>query len=257
MRRRGLPKEMNLPHNLNGTSVFTILKIPTFTDADQAYRAAIGAPGRELANAFTAASSVPEIDLAGTDLTTAVLLRVKAFYVSQDEIKNGLCKVYAASAADFFVETVCFYLKVVLGRVDSSLSVASEKSVARRRGALRPDISVWRGEKLIAAIECKTQLGWNRDGWIRDFEKRQAILIDVSPDAKLFLLVMTGINWPGYGDDARVGQQFFLLLRDLWPTKFDASVVATGITHPIEGLFSAVLSHSRRGTLLPRSIEAI
>src|SRR5579864_6239650 len=124
--------------------------MPTFTEADHAYRTAIGAPGRELANAFAAASTVPEIDLAGTDLTTAVLLRVKAFYLSQDAIKSGLSKVYAAPAADFFVETVCFFLKVVLGRMDSSLWVASEKNIVPRQGSMRPDISVWRGEELIA-----------------------------------------------------------------------------------------------------------
>ncbi|MCP2085939.1 UNVERIFIED_ORG: hypothetical protein J2Y81_001956 [Paraburkholderia sediminicola] len=218
--------------------------MPTFTEADHAYREAIEAPGRELANAFVAAHAVEKIDLEAMDLTTAVLLRLKAFWLSQDQIKSQLGKVYAAPAADFFVETVCFFLKVILARMDSTLSVASEKTVIRRQGSMRPDISVWRGEMLIAAIECKTQLGWNRDGWLREFEDRQIRLSEASPGSKLFLLVMTGSNWPGFGDDRRIGSQFFLLLHELWPSRFDESAVDLGIAHPIEKLFKEVLSHA-------------
>ena len=69
----------------------------------------------------------------------------------QGRIREGLCP----PAADFFVESVCFFLKVVLGRLDSSLTVASEKNIVRRRGSMRPDISIWRGETVLAAIECK------------------------------------------------------------------------------------------------------
>lgn len=217
----------------------------TFTDADQAYRAAIEAPGRDLSSAFVAARSVMPIDMNTNDITHAILLRLKSFLLCQEQIKKELGKVYAAPASDFFVESVCFFLKVVLGNLDPSLVVASEKNIVRRQGSMRPDISVWRGETVVAAIECKTQLGWNRDGWLHDFEDREKRLLAPFPDAKLFLLVMTGSNWPGFGDDKRVGKQFFVLLNNIWPNTFEASAATESIVHPIERLFSEILSHAK------------
>ena len=216
----------------------------TFTDADRTYRDAIEAQGRELPAAFAAARLVPQIDLNTTDITHAVLLRLKSFLLCQEKIKAELGKVYAAPAADFFVESVCFFLTVVLGRLDSSLTVASEKNIVRRQGSMRPDISIWRGETVVAAIECKTQLGWNRDGWLHDFENREKRLAAEFSSAKLFLLVMTASNWPGFGDDRRVGSQFFVLLNDIWPNTFDPSSSTTSITHPIERLFRELISHA-------------
>jgi hypothetical protein len=216
--------------------------LATFTESDSAYRKAIEASGRELAAAFAAARSIPHIDLNGNDLTHAILLRVQSFLRSQELIKNELDKRYSAPAADFFVETVSFFLKVALEKLAPTLSVASERSIAKRRGAMRPDISIWRGDTIVAAIECKTQLGWNREGWLTDFEERSKRLEDEYPDAKLFLLVLTGKNWLGFGDDQRVGNQFFVLLNDIWAADFSNSVNQSSIAHPIEKLLQNILA---------------
>ena len=218
--------------------------MPTYTDADKAYRTAIEAPGRELSAAFDAARSVAHCDLDANDISTAILLRLKSFLLCQEKIKFELGKVYAAPSADFFVETVCFFLKVALEKHDPSLAVASEKNVVPRRGSMRPDISVWRGAEVVAAVECKTQLGWNRDGWLHDFEDREKKLTNEFPKAKLFLLVMTASNWPGFGADKRVGKQFFVMLGDIWPNAFEASAKSR-IVHPIEGLIREVLFHAK------------
>jgi hypothetical protein len=217
----------------------------TFTQLDQEYRNAIEAPGRELGAAFIAARKVEQIDLSGIDLTHAVLLRLKSFLLTQEKIKRSLNKVYAAPAADFFVETVCFFLQVVLEKLDPSLSVASEKNIVRRQGSMRPDISVWRGDTIIAVIECKTQLGWNRDGWQQDFEAREKRLKNEFVNARLFLLVMTGSNWGGFGDDHRVGKQFFVLLDQIWPNHFEVSDSGNkSLVHPIESLFNEIYVHA-------------
>ena len=173
-------------------------------------------------------------------------MQLKSFFLTQEQIKRSLQKVYAAPAADFFTETVCFFLKVALEKLDSSLSVASEKAVERKKGSMRPDISVWRGDTVIAAVECKTQLGWNRDGWLQDFEAREKRLKEQSPNARLFLLVMTGSNWPGFGKDRRVGKQFFVLLNKIWPNEFEVSEsVNENIVHPIERLFREIHAHAK------------
>jgi hypothetical protein len=217
--------------------------MPSFAQADSAYRLAIEAPGRELAAAFASARAVGPPDLTKDELTEAVLLRLKSFLTTQDAIKAGLNKVYAAPAADFLVETVAFYLQVALDGLAGNLQVASERNAIKRSGSLRPDISIWRGDKLLAAVECKTQLGWNRDGWLKDFEDRESRLSEECPNAKLFLLVMTASNWPGFGNDTRVGKQFFVLLEDTWPRDI-AEYSSKYVVHRIEQLIVELLSHT-------------
>jgi hypothetical protein len=217
--------------------------MPTFVDADADYRRAVEAAGRDLPAAFAAARQVPAIDLNGDDISRAILLRLRSFFKTQDAIKAGLDKVYAAPAADFLVETVLFYLRVALERLEPSLSVASERNIVKKQGSMRPDISIWRGSQVVAAVECKTQLGWNRDGWLHDFEDRESRLRVDFPDAKLFLVVMTASNWPGFGDDARVDQQFFVMLEDIWPRDFEESM-SDAIVHRAESLIAEVLRHA-------------
>jgi hypothetical protein len=249
----------------------------TFLEADRAYCKAVEEIG-DLDSAFTAACAVGKVDLCGTGLTRAVLARLKSYQIAQELIKTFLKKRYAAAAADFFVETVAFYLNVVIKLQKLELNVASEKpvnelvannvvaktkelqlnaasemAVAPRQSVMRPDISVWKGDELVAAIECKTQLGRNRHKdkvtgqyvWLQDFEKRESQLNKQRPNAKLFLLVMTESNWDGFGVDSRCGKQFFALLdKHHWPRDVDPSAATIeGLVHPnpIEKLFRLVL----------------
>lgn len=110
---------------------------------------------------------------------------------------------------------------------------------------MRPDISIWRDDEVVAGIECKTQFGWNRHRWLPDFEQREKRLANAFPHAALFLLVLTSSNWSGFGDDRRAGNQFFVLLNDIWPNNFEASSSDQAIVHPIERLVEALLVHVR------------
>lgn len=247
----------------------------TFVDADSGYRAKLEATG-DLDSAFAAACAVGKVDLCGTDITRAVLARMESYFKVQESIKAVLGKGYGAAASDFFVETVAFYLKVVVNIQKLNLRVASEQPVnqavvrflkivakvqdlqpsAAPRGAvvpvpseriMRPDISIWRcdEDELVAAIECKTQLGRNRNGWLQEFEKEESRLKQQRPHAKLVLLAMTEQNWGGFGDDPRRGRQFFALLdakhhKNRWPDLSAPTI--TGLAHPIERLFHFVLS---------------
>ena len=212
----------------------------SFAQADIDYRKAVEAHGRELQAAFAAARRVRP-DLNSDEITSAVLLRLKSFLLAQDLVKVGLDKVYAAPAADFFVETIAFYLRVVLEKLAPDLTVASERNIVRKQGSMRPDISIWRGTEVVAAIECKTQLGWNRHGWLKDFEDRESRLKADFPGAQLYLVVMTGSNWPGFGADTRVGTQFFVLMEELWPRDIDESG-AIPIHHRVEALLTSLIT---------------
>lgn len=243
----------------------------SFIDADAAYRRAVEATGN-LDDAFRLACAVGNVDWNSNELTRAVLARMKSYYTAQGRIKSFLKKCKATAAADFFVETVAFYLKVAIEIQGVKLAVASEtdkppnklisklikaeaerlqaiisseKPVAHTRTAkMQPDISVWRNADLVTAIECKTQLGWNRHKWRQDFESREAALKQRWPNCQVFLLAMTEENWGGFDrNDCRFGKQFFALLdRDHLPTRVDLSAATIeGIVHPIESVLRLIV----------------
>ncbi|QHG16095.1 MULTISPECIES: hypothetical protein [unclassified Nostoc] len=169
------------------------------------------------------------------DYSQAIAKRLRAFYCSQLEIKEFLKKEVAQAGSDFFVETVLFFLKLFNDLENLGLEIASERPLQRKRNTIRPDISVWRGDELLAIIECKTQLGWHRQNWDEHFQYREQKLKEVSEEAKIFLVVMTSCNWGGFGNDSRVGEQLFCLLNEKWPTDDFLT-----LDSPIEQLFDKV-----------------
>lgn len=83
------------------------------------------------------------INLEDNQITLAVLERLVTYYRYQDKIKGFLNKRYATAGADFFVETLLFYLKVLISKYAPEYKIESERSIERKRGSIRPDISIW------------------------------------------------------------------------------------------------------------------
>jgi hypothetical protein len=181
------------------------------------------------------------ISLHKSDITQAIAMRMKTYYEVQDQIKCLLNKGYATAGADYFVETVLFYLNVFLSKKNKRFKVNSEKQIISKRGMIRPDISVWKGEEVKAIIECKTNLGWKRNSWEQDFIEREKELKQHFPKAKAFLLVLSSNNWSGFQvGDNRVGKQFFALLSKRL-RKINHAEIAEAIENRIEGLFGEIL----------------
>lgn len=172
-------------------------------------------------------------DLSKTEITEAILNRLKTYYVTQNNIKNFLDKRYLAAASDFFVESTLFFMRLYFKSQGGILQAHSERQIKQKRNAIRPDISVWKDNEVIAIIECKTQLGWNRHNWEQQYSDRDIKLKTDFPNAKSFLLVMTGLNWSGFGDNPKLKNSYFCLLNDIWPTAYSDR---TQIFTPIEGL---------------------
>jgi len=107
-------------------------------------------------------SKIP-LSLSKKEITKTILFRIKIYYETQNKIKKFLNKRYLSAASDFFVEAIIFYLKLILEKNKIDYEVHSERQIRQKRGAIRPDISVWKKDKVIAVLECKAQLGWNRD----------------------------------------------------------------------------------------------
>ena len=196
---------------------------------------------KQLLSLYEEIKSNASISLEERDITKAILLRMKAYYDVQDKIKKFLNKRYLSPASDFFVETIVFYLKVILEIEDIGLEVHSERQIRSERGAIRPDISIWKNDEVVEIIECKTQLGWNRDKWQEDFKKREAKLKGEFPNAKAFLVVMTSENWFGFtDDDKKVGEQYFTL-SSAWPKNISEDKIDNVIINPIENLFKKIV----------------
>jgi hypothetical protein len=98
---------------------------------------------------------------------------------------------------------------------------------------MRPDISIWLDDNLIAILECKTQLGWNRDNWKKDFEEREKKLKREYPEAQAYLLVVTSLNWGGFGQDENAGRKYFCLSSE-WPNRIDINKLDNYLLNPID-----------------------
>jgi len=196
---------------------------------------------KQLLSLYEEIKSDASISLEERDITKAILLRMKAYYDVQNKIKEFLNKRYLSAASDFFVETIVFYLKIILEIEDIGLEVHSERQIRQKKGAIRPDISVWKNNKVVAIVECKTQLGWNRNKWEEDFKKRETKLKYEFPNAKAFLVVMTLKNWPGFPDNnKKVGKQYFTL-SSAWPGNISEDKIDNVIINPIEDLFKKII----------------
>lgn len=200
---------------------------------DDAYNKSISDTFDKLRDAYTVIDQNYKFDLSKTEITEAILQRLKTYYVTQNNIKTFLDKRYLAAASDFFVESTLFFLKLYFKSKGGNLQAHSERQIKQTKNAIRPDISIWRENEVIAIIECKTQLGWNRNNWEQQYLDRDAKLKVDFPNAKSFLLVMTGLNWSGFGDHSKLNDSYFCLLNDIWPTAYSDNAQ---IFTPIEGL---------------------
>ena len=218
-----------------GSEMMSILEF------EKSYSKVLNEQYKQLEVLYKKILSLGKINLDGRDVTKAILFRMKAYYELQNRIKKLLKKRYSSAASDFFVEAVSFYLKAILELYDTGLEIHSERQIRPKKGAIRPDISIWRSDEVSAIIECKTQPGWRRDKWEVNFRERERKLKKEFRKARAFLVVLTSDNWPGFSPgDKRVGKQYFTL-SSVWPTKIPDDTIETVIINPIEDLFKSIV----------------
>lgn len=162
-----------------------------------------------------------QFNLEKLEISNTLLLRLKHFYSTQYLNKEFLDKKYIMAGADYFTEQLLFFIKAFLVKNRPDLQVFSEKQIQRKRGAIRPDISIWKNDEVTAIIECKTQLGWNRHQWEKEFNDRETKLKNEFKDAKAFLVVLTGENWGGFEENELLGDKYFCLLKGKWITQYE------------------------------------
>ena len=219
-------------------------------DVDKAYRSQIERVPRTMEKVYQELKEHGRFPLDGTEVTRAVLLRLASYYKSQKIACKTLGKNKIGAGSDFFVETILFFTDLLRDISGLDIEVRSESDIRiirkGQKGATRPDISIWMNGKLKVAIECKTQLGFNRDGWQKEFEERERKIHAIYPSAKIFLLVMTSAgfiakkNREDFLSRKDVGKKIFVL-SEVWPDKITYDNVDEHIIHSLESLFVSMM----------------
>ena len=158
----------------------------------------------------------------------------------------SISRSIAPSSADQYTAAVAATLKQFLIASDSNLEVKSEVSLVRKRGSIRPDISIWTPEdEVIAIIECKTNPGYNRSGWQRQYIDRTKKLQRLFPHASSHLAILTSENWDvtKYLDSVHRGRDW-VCMSSIWPTQL-VSPFEGQTVDPIEPLFLSISSRNR------------
>src|SRR5262245_60383381 len=136
--------------------------------------------------------------------------------------------------ADDFTAAVALCLEQFLALRGYPGRVRCEEKTHKKRGATRPDVSVLSAAgRLVATVECKANLGWNRKGWKEQCETRNVALLALFPDCSSYLCVLTQKNWNSeeFLDSPYCGKQWFCLSRVGVGKVADP---ANDILHPIE-----------------------
>jgi hypothetical protein len=144
------------------------------------------------------------------------------------------------SSADMFSAAVALALSKYLSKYKLQDAVRSEVKVPTKPKAICPDITVWNNEnKLIAFVECKTQLGYQRESWSQQYKDRTKEIKKIYHHCSSYLCVLTKRNWeqtwPIFENSPLVGKNWFCL-TDVWPTDIGDSV-NDRILYPIEPMF--------------------
>jgi hypothetical protein len=146
-------------------------------------------------------------------------------------------------AADEFTAAVAMSLEQFLAARGFPGSVRSEETTHRRRGATRPDVSIRaNSNKLVATVECKTNLGWARQQWKAQCERRAQALQEMFPGCTPFLCVSTEVNWDAseFKSSPCFGKQWFCLSQ-VGIGRITGPVRRQHILTPIEPMFLGIL----------------
>lgn len=123
-------------------------------------------------------------DLSKDEITQAIVQRMNSFwYFHVKNNKDLLHREVNTTAADFFTETCLFFVKAFFHK--HKLEVFSERNILKEKSkkSLRPYISIWKNDELIAVIELKVSDGWNRKNMLNHLEERKKSIQAIWPNA--------------------------------------------------------------------------
>lgn len=154
-------------------------------------------------------------DLDKPEISEAIASRMWAFYETHDLLKNILGKSQKQAASDYFVESCLIFLKAYFEKI--GFEVFSEKTIwSEGRRNIRPDVSIWKANNLIASIEMKVQLGRQRIGWQEELEKREIDIKSKTSCKYVATICFTEANWSGFTRDKNWETKYFSITNKDW-----------------------------------------
>lgn len=185
--------------------------------------------------------------LAERPATKFILTWMRELSRFQSEFGQLFGRRKRPSAGDEFTAAVGLSLEQFLASRNVPGRIRCEENTHQKRGATKPDVSVRSiTDQLVATVECKTDLGWDRKEWKNKCEKRAEDLGKLFPGVLSFLCVQTSRNWDS--SEFEKSPHF----GNLW---FCLSTVSTGhisdpiadseILSPIEPMFFDILAKVR------------
>lgn len=194
-------------------------------ELEKSYCASIIAQPKMLKNHYNNVSEALKSNCGDKEISNALLERMRTFYIAEEGMKNFLNYKTSQPAAYFFEQTVLFYTKAYIETKFPGFKVVSQERIKVKGKTMQPDILVkGTNNNNIAAIECKTQLGWNRKSWEQDFKSRKEKFEEVNSKGKMFLLVLTSKNWENkegftkFKNSKEYGKRYFCLTKQ-WPSE--------------------------------------
>lgn len=173
-------------------------------------------PAQELLTYATACDLAADLKLSEDQLQSSLCeyldtsaLRIRALSETLGRAKEpALSEIVTESInmlVDSFVREPSFK--------EMGFQVSSEKNVKLPSGYRKPDIGIWKDDKLKLIVECKTSLGRRRKEWEDDFLKRINEFAAVGlRSTSIMLFVGTDTTWKGFPrDDERVHKTWFSL----------------------------------------------
>lgn len=121
-------------------------------------------------------------DLNENEITQAIQNRMFSFWEFNARNCRDLGRNVNTGASDFFTETCLFFFKQFFKQ--QGMEVFSEKNILKEvsKKSIRPDISIWKNNHLIAVIELKVSDGWKRAGMLNHLEERKRIIQEIYPN---------------------------------------------------------------------------
>jgi len=173
-------------------------------------------PTQELLNYATACDLAADLRLSEDQLQSSLCqyldtsaLRVRALSETLGRAKEPALSEIVTESVNMLVDS--FIRQPTMRHL--GFQVSSEKNVKLPSGYRKPDVGIWKDEKLKLIVECKTSLGRRRKEWEGDFLKRieEFAAAGLDPNS-IMLFVGTDTTWKGFPrGDKRVHKTWFSL----------------------------------------------
>lgn len=138
-----------------------------------------------------------DFNLEGNEITNAIFDRMMSFWHYHVQNCQDIGREINTVSADYFTETCLFFLKAIFKQ--HGLTVVSEKNIRidKTTKVIRPDISIWKENKLIAVIELKVSDGWKGKTMVPHLDNRKIDIQNIWPNTFFGVISFWNCFGPG------------------------------------------------------------